>query len=272
MIDIHSHILPALDDGATDMDQAVEICRVAWEDGTDTIVGTPHFYREIFATPEVQHCERLRAQLESRCRQEIDPRFRVLLGSDCHLHPEIVANVGAGRVPTINGSRYLLVELSDGPPPPGLQELFFSLRLAGIRPILTHPERHRDMSQNMELLTRLVEQGALAQVTAASLVGLLGDEIERAAREMVERHLVQIIASDAHHPVDRAPGLTAARDVAAELIGEGLADAMVNEVPAAIVENRTVDFPAIRERARRSAYARTKDALRRRLDDFLTGR
>lgn len=244
MIDIHAHVLPGLDDGAADMDEAVAMCRMAHDDGVRCIVATPHFHRGLFETPSIDRVRELRARLQQRCRQDVDAEFRVLLGSDCHVHAEILENLQAGRVPAINDGHYVLVELPEDRVPLGVDRLFFQLRLAGFRPVITHPERNAELARDPEQLQGLVEQGCYAQVTAGSLTGDFGADIQTVAIEMLARHLVQVVASDSHDTVARPPLLTSARGEVADVVGLELADRMFTEIPRAMIEDRDFDFPS----------------------------
>ena len=243
MIDLHSHVLPGLDDGARNWKTALAMCRLAAADGVTNLVATPHFHRGLFPTPQVAAVHSALADLRVLCHKALIYDFDVHLGADCHLHAEVVQNVRDGRVPTINGSRYLLLELPEDSLPRRLKELVFSMSMAGVTPIITHPERNNVLAKHPGILYDLLQSGAYAQVTAASLTGLFGSSVRAAAERMVGAGLVQIIASDAHDPEHRPPVLTAGRDAAAALIGDELARKMVEDVPRAVIEDKPIRFP-----------------------------
>ena len=243
MIDLHTHVLPGFDDGARDWEMAVAMCRQAKADGIDGLVATPHFHRGLFDTPEPRAVHSALAELRTMCEKALVYDFEVYFGADCHLHAEIVENLEEGRIPTINEGRYLLLELPNDNLPPRLDEVLFNICMTRTTPIITHPERNNVLSKNPEILFEMLENGAYAQVTAASLTGLFGPTVARAAQEMVGYGLVQMIASDAHDPEHRPPLLSEGREVAATIVGEELAQRMVVDVPLAVVENRPIDFP-----------------------------
>jgi len=243
MIDLHTHVLPGFDDGARDWDMAVAMCRLAKGDGIDGLVATPHFYRGLFDTPEPCDVNEAVTELRVLCEKALVYDFQVYLGADCHLHAEIVENLKAGRIPTINRSRYLLLELPNDSLPPRLDEVIFEICMAQATPIITHPERNNVLAKSPEILFDLLEGGAYAQVTAASLTGLFGTTVAKSAQEMVANGLVQMIASDSHDPQHRPPLLSRGREVAAAIIGEKLAQRMVSDVPLAVIENRPIKFP-----------------------------
>lgn len=242
MIDLHAHLLPGFDDGAKDWDSAVEMCLMAESDGIEAMVATPHFHRGLFPTPDVDDVRSALRKLQ-RLLPDAGCRLDLYLGSDCHVHPDIVDNLGTGLVPTINGSRYVLLEFSVDTLPPGYRDLIFRLRMQSFVPIITHPERNAVLAAKPHLLYELVEAGALAQVTAGSLTGLFGSRTQRAAEAMVQARLVQIVASDAHDPARRPPLLSDARDAAAQLVGDELSGWMVGDAPRAVLDDEPVHYP-----------------------------
>lgn len=259
MIDLHTHVLPDFDDGAKDSRMAVKMCCQAAEDGVHGIVATPHFFRGLFPTPELHSVHEAVPELQQLCERSRVPKFQVCLGADCHLHADIIENVRAGRVPTLNGSGYLLLEMPDGSLPPRIKNLIFDMRIVGMTPIITHPERNTVLSKHPSILYEFLKGGAYAQVTGASLTGLFGSTAQEAAELMVANRLVQIIASDGHDPERHPAILSPAVDAAAALIGRELAEQMVDDVPRAVLENKPIRFPE----PIRPQHARKKSLWRR---------
>lgn len=257
MIDLHTHVLPEFDDGATDWQMAVSMCRQAAGDGITQLVATPHFHRGIFPTPTAAAVETAVEELRRLCKKGLIDNLEVLMGSDCHIFPELPDNLRSGNVPTINGSRYLLLELTNDTLPPRLDQFVFDVSLEGVTPIITHPERNEVLAKHPEILYGLVQGGVYAQVTAGSLTGGFGSSVRRTAEMMVSTGLVQMIASDAHDPDKRPPMLSEARGVAARLIGDDLAQRMVEDVPREVLEDRPIRYPEpMPERPRRRSFWR----------------
>ena len=260
MIDLHCHVLPGFDDGAVDWLTAVRMCRLAAQDGVRCIVATPHFHRGLFPTPSLEAVENSLEELRNLCKKGLIENLELMIGSDCHLHAELTENLREGLIPTINGGRYFLLEPPSDNIPPHIDHLLFDILLTGMIPIITHPERNRVFVRQPELLHHLVEGGAYAQVTAASLLGGFGSSVRSTAEEMVGLGLVQMIASDAHDPERRPPLLSEARQAATEIVGEDLATRMVEEVPRAVIENRTINYPEpVVEQSRRPWWKRWTD-------------
>lgn len=244
MIDLHSHILPGLDDGARTLEEAVEIGRAAAADGITGIAATPHV-REDYPT-EPGKMERRVAQVRSALEDagvalELYPGGEIALDQLGQIERSELRRFGLGGNPS-----FLLVEFPYLGWPLDLADQLFLLRLAGITPVLAHPERNADVQAGPERLAPLVEAGTLVQVTAASLDGRLGRAAQSTGLELIESRLAHMIASDAHHAGIRAVGMS----VAAEAVGdEALARWLTVDVPRAIVEGGSI--PERPERARR---------------------
>ena len=185
MIDLHAHVLPGFDDGAADWQTALAMCRRAATDGIGCLVATPHFHRGIFPTPDLDPVRAAGEKLQALCHKGLVHGLEIMLGADCHLHAEIVKNLEDGKIPALNDSRYVLLEFPEHNVPLRTDELIFEMRLAGFTPIIPHPERNAVMSKNPGVLYDLLQTGAYAQVTTASLTGLFGSSVQRTAEEMV---------------------------------------------------------------------------------------
>ncbi len=231
MIDIHCHLLPAVDDGATSWDVTLEMCRIAEEDGVTHIVATPHANYE-YGFDRAFHLGLLE---ELRARA---PKLSFSLGCDFHLSYENIQDAMAhpGRY-AIGDTRYQLVELSDYSAFNVAQTLH-SLQIAGLVPILTHPERNAVILANPDLLKKYAEVGCLFQITANSLTGFWGKTKQQFCEELLRKKMVHFIASDAHGVKNRTPLLSAARDAAAKIIGSDAAEKLVNANPAAVLSNQ----------------------------------
>ncbi len=244
MIDLHSHILPGLDDGARTMEEAVEIARAALGDGIDTIAATPHVRDDYPTSPEVmERCvEQVRGALtEAGVALELLTGGEVAIDRLDRFDRADLSRFGLGGNPN-----YLLVEFPYFGWPLDLPDRLFRLQLVGITPVLAHPERNADVQSSPERLERIVESGTLVQLTAASLDGRLGRQPRETGLRLVELGLAHLIASDAHHPGIRTVGMAAAAGAVGD---EALAGWLTDEIPRAIVENTRL--PERPERARR---------------------
>jgi protein-tyrosine phosphatase len=243
MIDIHCHILPGVDDGPATMAESLTMAKLAVADGIETVVATPHTFNEIYDNPagEVNtHVARLR---ETLLNEGIELDLRP--GSDAHLCVKMAEKVLAGEAATIdNNGQYLLIEFPVQVIPAGFKDELFQLKLKGITPIITHPERNTVFQQKTEMLYELVNMGCLLQITAMSITGEFGEEPMKSAHRMLELRLAHIIASDAHSPESRPPILSPGVEAAARVLGNLTeAEEMVTIRPQAILEGKSVEIP-----------------------------
>ncbi len=231
MIDIHHHLLPGVDDGASNLDTSVAMARLAVEDGLTHVACTPHANgRYVFdrAAHEVR-LEELRGRLA-----EEGIALTLGLGCDFHLSYDNVedALANTGRY-TLNGKSYLLVELPDFGLPPTLTETFYQLQLAGMTPILTHPERNPTLQHDMERMVEWLRGGLLVQVTADSVTGRMGKKAEKMAHHLLSKRWVHFLATDAHNTTSRPPRMSEARRMVGRKYGEEYARALTLENPRA---------------------------------------
>lgn len=232
MIDLHTHILPGLDHGPADWDEALEMCRIAVADGITTLAATPHV-SEVFPNSS-QRIEAAIAELRQLLGDAEIP-LTVVTGGDYHIRPDLSPR----NVLTLGGNgRYFLLEFPYQVLPPRA-DLFVRLLLhRGLTPIVTHPERTVSLQHDWRRLEPLVKEGALVQVTAGSLLGHFGRPAAAAAERFLKKGWVHLLASDAHWARERVPQLAEARNAAARLLGRAGARALVEANPRAVLEGR----------------------------------
>jgi protein-tyrosine phosphatase len=226
VIDLHSHVLPGLDDGARDLDEAVEICRAAQAEGIEVLAATPHVRDDYPTTPD-----QMETALE-RLQAAAGDLVRLVPGGEVAV-PELDRPLDELRRFGLAGNpAYLLVETPYLAWPLDLASRFASLRENGITVVLAHPERNPSVQERPTILAEMVANGTLIQLTAGSLDGRLGRASRSCALRLLELELAHLIASDAHAPSVRAIGMRAA---AQAIRDEALARWLTMEVPSAIV-------------------------------------
>jgi protein-tyrosine phosphatase len=217
LIDIHCHILPGLDDGAVTLHDSIEMARLAWMDGITDIIATPHTHNGIYhnRTAEIlKRVELLQRELENH-----KIPVRIHPGSEVHIHVECVENILSSDIMTIcNQNKYVLLELPILNVPHFTEDLIYELTIRGITPILAHPERYSIFREDPSQLSKWIEQGAIAQLTAGSVLGLMGKRTKEIAEYMVKHRLVHLIATDAHNTEKRRPELKKAYQVLEEWV------------------------------------------------------
>lgn len=244
MIDIHSHILPALDDGAKTWDESLEMARLAVDDGIRVMVATPHLFKE-----RVVDSRKINTKQEIlACIAEFKERLaaagldlEILPGCDVPLSIEALQLLEADSLFTINDlKRYMLLELPDTSIPPATAEICFRMKSKGVTPIITHPERHIIIQESPDKLRRLIDLGCLGQLTAGSLTGRFGRHVVRTSKLLIKRGYIHVMASDAHNLTGRTPRFSPALDELAKLVGPERALAMVTLVPEKIIKGEVV--------------------------------
>ena len=233
MIDIHCHILPGIDDGPADVAESVAMARIAAADGIRSIVATPHFsYGE---GPDIETIELARRALEERLKEEGVP-VGLVCGADVRLTYELLEGTEKGDLPTINGSRYFLLELPEIIPP-NLDNFLHAAGIGGFVPIITHPERNYSFLSSPRKMDGLREAGALIQITAMSITGEFGMKIRGLSEALIRKGLVDFVATDAHGTGHRRPLLSAAYNHLSRLLDKGQVRKIFFGNPEAVLEN-----------------------------------
>lgn len=243
MIDLHCHILPGIDDGARSFEESVLMCRLAVDDGCEGMVATPHQRRGEWWNADRERLAALAGELQDK----VAPGFRVYLGGEVHVDSELLAEVeklpGGGGILPLAGSRYLLIEYDSTGTPREAIHLVHELVVAGWRPVLAHPEFVPWLAADLALVARLVELGALTQVTAMSVTGDFGRRPQTDSLALLDAGLVHFVASDSHGVRRRPPGLRRAAYLIAERLGAETARRLTEDNPRAVVEDRPL--PAV---------------------------
>jgi len=226
-----------VDDGPKSWDASLEMCRMAVDDGIEHIVATPH------ANERFKYNRQHLASNLEYLRVLVGKAPRLTLGCDFHLSYDNMQEVLVSPERyTIEGSHYLLVELSNYSIPAKINECFTQIADIGVTPVITHPERNPILQEAQERVLQWVDQGCVVQVTASALTGAWGPKVARAAEWLFERDAVHILASDAHDTKHRVPSLAAARDKVAKLYGNEVAQALVDDNPRAIISDKPLPY------------------------------
>ncbi|MGH9689493.1 MAG: tyrosine-protein phosphatase [Candidatus Acidiferrales bacterium] len=237
MIDIHCHILPALDDGAESLEVARAMAEMAIADGITHVIATPHASQNYPFNSDVV----------KRRRDELQALFegRLILRTGCDFHLSFENLLEIRHDPerfTLNQKNYLLVEFADFSIPPALDQSLHELQLAGLTPIITHPERNPLIRAQPERLFQWLRQGCYVQVTAQSLLGRFGSAAQEVTTQWLDAGAVHFLASDAHNTTSRPLRLREAYDHLARTRGEELAQALLVDNPRAAFEGNPLPY------------------------------
>ncbi|MFF2481291.1 tyrosine-protein phosphatase [Paenibacillus sp. NPDC058071] len=223
MIDIHTHVLPGIDDGAANWDEALGLARAAAAEGITDLIATPHHGDGTYVNP-AGAVTALVDEMNLKLVEEALP-IKVHSGQEIHVRQDLLEQWQDSRsLLGLAGKRYALLEMPSSRIPTDMKEFVYELHLLGVRAVIAHPERNAEVVRHPERLEELVELGAYAQVTSHSLLGGFGRGIERSAWMLCGRGLIHFIASDAHHLDWRGFRLAEAYEKAAETLGREWAD------------------------------------------------
>lgn len=242
MIDIHSHILPGLDDGSQSLEESVQMAQSAVADGIKKMVATPHLYRNNFEHEDLGVLEQTKNSLVEALKANHIP-LEIYLGAEVHISHNLFDEIRLNRKSlVINESSYILIEFPSDHIFSGVKHLFFDLMSDGLTPIIAHPERNSLFARNPELLYDLVHMGGFTQMNSGSFYGLYGRRVREVALQFLELNLLHFIGSDCHNVRFSRPRFSDAVKNIAALAGETTAAALVYENPQALLDDEDIPF------------------------------
>lgn len=198
MIDIHSHILPGVDDGSPDLETSVLILRELASGGVTDVIATPHYVEEtIYKSPSAANL-RLLNELQRRLEAE-EINVQIYLGNEIYITPRILELLGSHEISSLDDSKYLLVELPMSGEFSGYSDIFLKLIRAGYSVVLAHPERYTAFSDDFNLVRELFEMGVLMQCNVGSFAGQYGKSALKLVRKMAKSKMIFAMGSDIHH-------------------------------------------------------------------------
>ena len=237
-IDMHSHILPEIDDGSRDMEQTINMLKIAYEEGIRTMVATSHYYQGRYEEP----AEVLREKLKNVKDNIADtlPEMELLLGCEIYYSHQSTNLLKKGIIPTIADSRYILVEFSPLAEyrylKNGLQELI----LEGYSPILAHVERYENVAKNMDRVMELIDMGVYIQVNSMSITGEMGRTYQEMTKRLLKNLCVHIVATDAHNIRSRSPRMKKCFDIVCKKYGKVYANELFIDNQLKIIKNQYI--------------------------------
>ncbi|TCI36222.1 protein tyrosine phosphatase [Exiguobacterium sp. SH4S7] len=243
MIDIHCHLLPAVDDGPETVEQAVEMAKRAASEGVTAIVVTPHAFHPQFETDEL-NVQNAVAKLQDVLRHE-GIALDLYAGQEIRVFGELVEALEQGKALSLAGSRYVLVEFPSDSVPAYAEQLFFGLQTEGYTPVIAHPERNKEFATNPKRLMDFVSSGALSQITTASLTGEFGQNVQDLAFTFLRNGLSHLIASDAHSTGRRTFYWDDAKDAVTKELGQDKWDNYVVNAEAVLKDEFVFIDPPI---------------------------
>jgi len=235
LIDIHTHILPGLDDGAQDLKQSLAMAEAAINDGVNLLVATPYITRANFADHKaniLKHVETL-----NQCLEFARIKLPVLPGAEYRLEEDLPQRFQAGQLLTLNNTgRYMLISIPSKHLPAYTEHVLYSLQKLGVTPVIAHPEKHQVLAKDPTILQEFARRGILAQVMASSINGRQGRNTKKAALNLLETGSVQLIASEALPGEGRLPVLYTAFQEIERRLGAAMARAFISHNPYQVTQ------------------------------------
>ncbi|MBE6048881.1 MAG: capsular biosynthesis protein [Clostridium sp.] len=215
MIDIHSHILPGIDDGSKSISMTLEMLTNATEQGTSKIIATPHFCRG-YGEAEYDEVKKLTEKI-SRLAKDEKIEIEIYCGQEVYYSQSIISDYKQGIIGTLANSRYLLFELPlHSEFEKEVLEDIYELQILGVKPILAHPERYKFLKEEPYLINELIDEGILFQMNAGSIEGAFGRQAKKVAELFLDKAIYNFIGSDVHNVTDRTIGIKEGYNLAVE--------------------------------------------------------
>ncbi len=231
--DIHCHILPEVDDGASSMEESLNMLRMEFADGVQNIILTPHYRKEMFETPEEKMEQQFQALREAA--KQILPELHLYLGCEVHTSMDMLEVFQYRKHLTLAGSSFVLTEFGGRDTKAYIKERCYSLLSNGYQPILAHVERYSCMMDDPGLVNGLRQMGCMIQVNAESILGKGGWAVKRFCRKLMQEDLLDFVGSDAHGTTRRIPQMGTCADYIEKKMGTGYAGHILRENPSIIL-------------------------------------
>ena len=239
MIDIHSHLLPSIDDGAQTIDDSIVLAKIAVSKGMTHSVITPHIHPGRYDNDKKSIQKAFDCLQKALIKEKIP--LKIAYAAEVRISVEMMALIAEQKIPFLGRFEeqdIILLEFPHSHILPGSEKLISWLKKRNIRPIIAHPERNKEIQAEISKVVPLLEAGCFLQVTAGSLVGRFGEKSQKVARQLVERHWADFVASDAHNIKHRPPDLSEAYQYLCTRYDENMAKDLLVHNPWALVKDK----------------------------------
>lgn len=252
MIDIHSHILPGIDDGAKDLATAVEMAQLYLDNGFHHVVATPHWLDDVNKNPAADSRQAITSLQQELARRKMP--LQLHHGGEFFISLDILAALKKGTGVSLANSRYVLVEFPMRDCSAFIETAVFQLLVKGYVPIIAHPERYSYVIDDPNLVYQWIEKGALIQLNMPSLMGMYGKKAEKTAEILLRHQMVHFLGTDAHSPRRRSPNVQPALSIAKKLIGADRVEKLMVMNPTHILQNKRLHPQPSKEYTRRKWF------------------
>lgn len=249
MLDIHSHIIPGIDDGAKNMEMTLEMLKNAEKEGTREIIATPHYlleYGEATIEEVKNYVKKINNLLED---EKID--VNIYSGQEVYFTEKIIEDYMNGNIGTLNDSRYMLIEFPMEKFDENIFDILYELQVRDIIPIIAHPERYKPFIKTPILINDFINQGYLFQVNAGSIQGKFGESVRKTADMFLSNHIYNFIGSDAHNVTNRNTGLKNALN----LLNKDMNINIFEDSSKKVLKNEKIEFLGGKIKEKKSLFS-----------------
>ena len=239
LVDIHSHILPGVDDGSQSPEETKAMLEKAWDEGIQIMVATPHYHKQR-GKNDINLIKK-QLLLTRKLAKEVHPKMQICLGMEIYYGEDVPELLKTGKAVSIRKSRYILVEFSPGDDFQYILNAVRKLQMSGHTVIIAHIERYNCLREDISNVEYLREMGAYLQVNAGSITGSYGRSVKKFLREVLKAHLVQLVGTDAHGPEKRSPKMQEAYKEVVKRCGEEYADQIFGQNAKKVLRNEEID-------------------------------
>ncbi len=238
MIDIHCHIVPNVDDGAKDLDDAVKMAKIAYNEGIRKIINTSHYHPNFNYIKGKELLGRVKDFNNILKLNNID--IEVFIGNELYYSEDIIEIIEEKEFYSLNNSRYLLIEFPPLNFPKNILDIIYEIKIRGYIPILAHVERYKKVQENVNLIYECINEGALIQVNSSSIMGKNGIEMKKVSDILLYNNMIHFIATDAHSSTRRRPIIKETYDYVVKKYGSKKAETLFIQNPSKVINNEEI--------------------------------
>ncbi len=240
MIDVHSHILPNIDDGSRSIDETFNLIKEAKEAGFEGIICTSHYMENYYETDRPEREVWINAIHENLKNKDIE--MNLYLGNEIYMSDNIIKLLEDGKATTMNDTSYVLFELPLNVEPMNLYDMVYEMQQYKIVPILAHPERYSFVQTDPELIYDLIDKGVLMQANYGSIVGQYGKKAQMIVQKFLENNMIHMLGTDAHRQNTIYPKIPEILVELKSLIGEEKLNELTTINPELVINNKRIDI------------------------------
>ena len=240
MIDVHSHILPGIDDGARTVEETYQMMEEAYNAGFEAIISTSHYMENVYMANKKQK-ETYIQMIQSTLKQK-QIELKVYNGTEVYSNDHMLSLIKSGEIATLNHSRYVLFELPMNQNVIYFDQIIYELISMDYVPIIAHPERYQYVQKNPNMVLKWIEQGALLQVNYGSFIGIYGKSVEKTAMKLLKHNMIHFLGSDCHRGESIYSKIDPIKEKLEKEIGKEKFHKLSYLNPLHIVENEKIEI------------------------------